>query len=94
LLGPALTWGTLLFELCFPVLVWSRAWRPYLLLCGVLFHLGIQLTMGVPHFALVMIASYPCFLSDDEAEGLVVRLTASVRMLNDVVARLFTRTDG
>jgi hypothetical protein len=74
LLGPLLTWSTLAFELCFPVLVWSRAHRLYLLAFGILFHLGIQVMMAIPGFGLVMVASYACFLSDDEAERLLSAL--------------------
>jgi hypothetical protein len=76
LLGPLLTWSTLVFELCFPVFVWTRAYRPWLLVGGVLFHLGIQLTMAIPGFGFVMVASYACFLSDDEAERFVAALRA------------------
>ncbi|HVJ20919.1 MAG TPA: HTTM domain-containing protein [Polyangiaceae bacterium] len=81
LLGPLLTWSTLIFELCFPVLVWSRSLRPYLLVAGILFHIGIQLTMAIPGFGLVMVASYACFLSDDEAERLVAALFSPRRQL-------------
>lgn len=70
-LSAFLTWSTLLFEVSFPVLVWSRGFRPYVLAAGVLFHLGIQLTMAIPSFGAVMVASYACFLSDEEAERLV-----------------------
>jgi len=79
LIGPLLTWGTLIFELCFPVFVWSRSLRPYLLLAGVLFHAGIQLTIPIPSFGLVMIGSYACFLSDEEAEKLLAWLKLTRR---------------
>lgn len=71
-----LTWSTLLFELSFPLLVWSRAARPYVLAAGLLFHLGIELTLAIPIFSAIMIASYACFLSDDEAEWLVKAISA------------------
>ncbi len=73
-LGALLTWSTLVFELLFPLLVWSRPWRPYLLLAGLAFHVGIQWCLGIPGFGEVMIASYACFLTDDEAELLVAQL--------------------
>jgi hypothetical protein len=70
----ALTYSTLLFELTFPLLVWHRRTRAWALVAGVLFHAGIELTMMIPIFSSVMIASYAAFLSDDEAERLFARL--------------------
>lgn len=57
-----MTWGTLLFELCFPVLVWFRATRVPTLLIGVGLHLGLWLTLELGPFSFVMIASYIAFL--------------------------------
>ncbi len=73
-LAYALTWSTLVFELSFPWLVWYRRYRPYVLVAGVAFHLGIELSLGVPGFGEVMVAAYACFLSDDEAERFVSAL--------------------
>jgi hypothetical protein len=70
----SLTYGTLLLELAFPLLVWSRRARPWVLACGVAFHLGIELTMAIPIFSSVMIASYAAFLTDEESERLVARI--------------------
>jgi hypothetical protein len=90
-IGPLLTWSTLLFELCFPIFVWSRSARPYLLLGGVLFHLGIHVTMAIPGFGAVMVASYVCFLSDDEAERLVAAVRSPRVWLAQVRSRLEQR---
>ncbi|HYO95655.1 MAG TPA: HTTM domain-containing protein [Polyangiaceae bacterium] len=73
-----LTWSTLLFELLFPILVWDRRYRRYLLAAGVFFHLGIELTLTIPMFSAIMVVSYACFLSDDETEALVGWLKARV----------------
>ena len=67
----AMTWGTLLFELSFPLLVWQSKLRRYLLAAGVLFHGGIDLLMTIPMFSAVMVSSYALFLGDDDAERLV-----------------------
>lgn len=61
----AMTWGTLVFELAFPVLVWFRKARYWVLLSGVLFHLGIDVLMMIPMFSWIMIVSYTAFLDDD-----------------------------
>lgn len=57
-----LTWGTLLFELFFPLLVWFRVTRVPTLLLGLGLHLGLWLTLEIGPFSLVMMASYIAFL--------------------------------
>jgi hypothetical protein len=39
------TWGAWFFELAFPVLIWFRRFRPWLLVCGTIFHLILEFTM-------------------------------------------------
>lgn len=70
----ALTWGTVVFELVFPVLVWLKKYRPYMIASGVLFHTGIDVLMTIPMFSAVMMVTYACYLSDDETERLVRRI--------------------
>lgn len=58
----AVTYGTLLFELViFPVLVWPRATRNWVLLGGAIFHLSIAMTMRVFVFGEIMPILYLCF---------------------------------
>ena len=57
-----LTWGTLLFELFFPLLVWFRATRVPTLLLGLALHLGLFATLEIGPFSWVMMASYLAFL--------------------------------
>lgn len=61
LTAPA-SWFTLLFECGFPLLVWSRWTNPWVLLAGVLFHLGVFALMDVGPFSFVSIAAYPALL--------------------------------
>ncbi|HEY8943246.1 MAG TPA: HTTM domain-containing protein [Polyangiaceae bacterium] len=57
------TYGTLLFELViFPVFVWMRKIRPWVLLAGVAFHLGIGTTMRVFVFGEIMPLLYLSFV--------------------------------
>lgn len=70
LLG-AITYGTLAFELVFPLLVWQKPFRKWLIMGGTLFHLGIEITMVLPMFSILMILSYATFLDDDEVEWLL-----------------------
>ncbi|HET9957972.1 MAG TPA: HTTM domain-containing protein [Polyangiaceae bacterium] len=83
----SITYGTLLFEvLLFPALVWVPAARAYVLLAGVLFHLGILLTMRVFVFSEAMVLSYLCFVNSRPA---LVSIARSVlrRMPRHRIAR-------
>jgi hypothetical protein len=57
-----LTWGTLVIEFALWTLVWSKKFRYYVLLGGVLLHLGIDWSMNIPIFSYVMISSYLNFV--------------------------------
>lgn len=57
------TWGTLIFEVYFCVLVWIKKIRPYWLLLGTIMHLSIALTTGLYFFSGIMIAAYLAFLN-------------------------------
>lgn len=61
-----LTYSTLVFELAFPLFIWFRRIRWFLILWGIGFHMGIDVLMVIPIFSYIMIASYPACLSDDE----------------------------
>lgn len=65
LLGAA----TMLWELCFPVLVWVRPLRPSVLSWGIALHLGIAVLLRLPFFGAVMIASYALYLEKSVAES-------------------------
>jgi hypothetical protein len=66
-----LTWGTLVFEFAFPVLVWFRRMRLWVLAAGVVFHGAIEILMTIPMFGAVMIVSYAVFLEDDDLRRLL-----------------------
>lgn len=72
-----LTWATLLIEGGFMVMVFSPLFQPYLriiaLISGVLLHVGIAVTMTVPNFSMVMIASYIVFLQPEWIRGALSR---------------------
>lgn len=50
-----LTWGSLGLELALGTLTWIPALRIPLILCGILFHLGIEFSMNIPWFEWIMI---------------------------------------
>ena len=65
---------TILFEIYFPVLVWIKAIRKYVLSFGVLFHTGIAVVMALYGFALVMMAPYLLFIDSEFLKITVDRL--------------------
>ncbi len=69
-----LSWATLAFELGFPFLVLFRRVRPWLLLAGLAFHLGIWVQTEVGWFSQVSMCWYVLFLSGETLERIVRRL--------------------
>lgn len=56
-----LTYTVLIYQAGFSVLVWIKAFKMPLLICGILMHVYIALVMGLPLFGTVMIISYIFF---------------------------------
>lgn len=54
----AMSFVSLFWEIYFPALIWVRPLRYPMLVFGVLFHLGIGITISIPFFAAVMILIY------------------------------------
>jgi hypothetical protein len=59
-----LTWFTVSWEVMFPLLVMSRWTRKWTLAYGILFHLGIFVTMAIGWFGFYMIALYGVWTTD------------------------------
>jgi hypothetical protein len=68
-----LTWGTVAFELAFPVLVCFRRTRAAAVLGGIGLHLGLGLTLELGPFSILMIASYAAFLDPERTPALMER---------------------
>lgn len=56
------SWYTLAVEFALGVFIWVPKLRPWLLLMGVLLHVGIELGMTVPFFSTTMITTYAVFV--------------------------------
>lgn len=65
------TWTTLAIELALWTLIWVKELRYYVLVLGVLLHLGIDWTMNLPVFENLMIATYTLFLRPADVERFV-----------------------
>lgn len=60
-----ITWSTLVFQLTFPVLVFVKRTKGFVLMAGVLMHLSIAWLMRISDFGLLMICFYPLFMGDN-----------------------------
>jgi hypothetical protein len=60
------TYFTIFFEMYFPVLVFNRKLKPYLVLSGIILHLGIYIFMMIYDFQWVFIITYVAYFTDEE----------------------------
>lgn len=65
------TYGTLAFQLTFPVGIWHSKLRPWILIAGTIIHLQISFMMGLLTFGLVMSASYIIFYDESKCHSLL-----------------------
>lgn len=66
-----LTYSTLVIEAALAVLVWWAVVRPAVLVAGVTLHVGIEYSMIVGFFSLVVMLPYVLFLRDETASRMV-----------------------
>ena len=85
LLVNALTHGTLLLELLYPVLIWVKILRPMMLAGAAMLHIGIAvMSPGLAEFGLAMLAGNIAFVSGVWLRGLVTgRDQPSLRVMYD-----------
>lgn len=65
-----MTYTALMVEFLIPFCIWFRAARPWAILAGVALHGGIFVTVNIPIFGELMIATYLLFLSPEEFQTL------------------------
>ncbi|GAB3044433.1 HTTM domain-containing protein [Sediminivirga luteola] len=75
------TWGSLLFQIAFPFMLFNRYTRIIALLGILSFHLGIALLMGLPWFSLTMIAVDAIFIRDRSYR----KVARGARLVRDAV---------
>lgn len=66
-----LTWLGFSYQLLFPVLIWVKRLRPYLLMAGLGFHLFIAFVVGVTDFGIILIGAYVIFLPARKVQSIV-----------------------
>jgi hypothetical protein len=72
ILANLMTFGTLAIEFALAVLVWNRVLRPWVLLLGVLLHLGIDYGVRVGFFSWAVLVAYVAFIPPDSARSLIL----------------------
>ena len=88
-----MTFATVIWEIYFPVMVWSRRFRYAWLTGGVFLHAGIALTMNIPFFGLVMVAAYAVFLRRRDAVALERRFEAWTRKLRVILRSILKKQE-
>jgi hypothetical protein len=64
-----ITYGALIWEVCYPFLIWPRLTRPLFLCMAICVHLGIGISMGMMTFGLIMVFANLSFISSDWIRG-------------------------
>lgn len=64
-----LNYATMAYQLLFPLTIWFRPFKIYLLAFGIIQHLVIAFCMGMFSFGVIMIICYILFLKYDESSG-------------------------
>ncbi len=68
------THATVFLEILYPVLVWFRGWRPWILAAAAAMHAAIALSMGLYEFSLVMLAGNLAFVPASWLRGMAGRI--------------------
>ncbi len=74
LLMSAMAYSTIVLQVTFPVFVFFRRTRVYVLLAAIVFHLAIAVVMALPDFSFIMIATEMLLLDDPHYRSLAGRL--------------------
>jgi len=74
LMSNLVTYGTLVAELSLAILIWNRRARPYVIVMGLLLHLGIEITLAVGFFSTVACMGYVAFVPEERASQAIAWL--------------------
>lgn len=85
------SYAVIAYQLVFPYLVWFRQTRPWVLLVGVGFHMGIFVFMGLLEFSLVMCASYTIFFYDEWCATVLKALRRGQQFILSVPSKILAQ---
>jgi len=66
--------GTIVFQLTFPVFIFIKQTKIWIILIGILLHIGIFLMMKIDNFSFLMISCYAIFFSDEQYNNILTKL--------------------
>jgi hypothetical protein len=72
ILANLMTFGTLAIEFALAILVWNRVLRPWVLLLGVMLHLGIDYGVRVGFFSWAVLVAYVAFIPPESARSFIL----------------------
>ncbi len=72
------TYSTLIVELALTTLVFSKPLRKWVLLAGVALHAGIEYSMNIPLFAVIIVSCYVNFYEGEEVQAWVAKMRAKL----------------
>ena len=81
------TYFTLAFELLFPLFIWNKFYRKFLIFSGIMLHLGIYFFMMIYDFEILFIMIYGFFLTNKQWSKINLWLSKFLVKLNFVKAR-------
>jgi len=88
------TYATLAVELALGTLIWVPRLRLYVLLAGVMLHLGIEYAMNIPLFGFLMIGTYLSFLRQSDLDNFKAWLKRLKITLPSAVDLVKSKTDA
>jgi hypothetical protein len=69
-----MTHTTLLIELLFPILIWFKSTRKYMLIAGISLNAGILILSNITFFSLIMIVAHLAFIEPKTANRVITKI--------------------
>jgi len=74
-----LTYGTLLIELLFPILIWFKFSRKYMIIAGISLNAGILILSNITFFSLIMIVAHLAFIEPETINGKLITILDKIK---------------
>ena len=90
----SVNYGTIFFELLFPLLIWFKKLRMPFLVAGLLFHLGIYVFLMIYGFQIVFLLTYGLFLPNDQLVKFAHKINSFFRGKHGPISRYIGLADN